>query len=464
MDADQHWQMRLRQLEDREHQFLQGLDDMDPDEMRWLVRFLIDALTEERRRTLLAGYHEHLPAERMRPFLERFTPECIQLAILDLQATRDADGESLDSLTDTDLQGMSALEKWQMIAKEPRVLNSERTARELARLGLCFRSDLLDDAMLPRAVIEFPLYFRLQEALRQLPPTEIPRLADLAAASVPAMDRLPPAEAGERLAGLRQEIAKAAGFTAPLQELLGASMDRLPREFFPPGGSEVVSPDQLTEALRQLEGHSPEELRLNLQILADQLSLREAQALLGSHRSQYPSLSQMPSEVLRRLVATLVVHLAGRGLCDFNQRYRTGKFLAIPPVTSEVWNLLPQQARLGLLRQDNAAMDIAQIARHLARILLSHEYQALDDDKSQMAIVLSPLYQRLVQRLTHLDDQDGAPKLLALHQTATEQVLAMEQSPREGRGEMLDRIRRTIGAALGLSEEDLSGPRSTADH
>lgn len=226
----------------------------------------------------------------------------------------------------------------------------------------------------------------------------------------------------------------------------------------------MVSPDQLTEALRQLEGHSPEELRLNLQILADQLSLREAQALLGPHRSQYPSLNQMPSEVLRRLVATLVVHLAGRGLCDFNQRYRTGKFLAIPPVTSEVWNLLPQQARLGLLRQDNAAMDIAQIARHLARILLSHEYQALDDDKSQMAIVLSPLYQRLVQRLTHLDDQDGAPKLLALHQTATEQVLAMEQSPREGRGEMLDRIRRTIGAALGLSEEDLSGPRSTADH
>ena len=248
MDADQHWQMRLRQLEDREHQFLQGLDDLDPDEMRWLVRFLIDALTEERRRTLLAGYHEHLPAERMRPFLERFTPECIQLAILDLQATQDADGESLDSLTDTDLQGMSALEKWQMIAKEPRVLNSERTARELARLGLCFRSDLLDDAMLPRAVIEFPLYFRLQEALRQLPTTEIHRLADRAAASVPAMDRLPPAEAGERLAGLRQEIAKAAGFTAPLQELLGASMDRLPREFFPPGGSEVVSPDQLTEA------------------------------------------------------------------------------------------------------------------------------------------------------------------------------------------------------------------------
>ncbi|MBI2561089.1 MAG: hypothetical protein HYW08_01485 [candidate division NC10 bacterium] len=463
METDQHWETRLRQLEDREQLFLQGLDDMDPDEMRWLVRFLMDALTEERWRPLLAGYHEHLPAERMRQFLERFIPECIQLAALDLQARRDADGEGLHSLTDTDLQGMSALEKWQLIAKEPRVLDPERTARELARLALCFQSDLLNDAMLPRAVIEFPLYFRMQEALRQLPATEIHRLADHAAASVPALDRLPPAEAGERLAGLRQEIAKAAGFTAPLQELLGASMDRLPGEFFPPGGPEEVSPDQLAEAARQLEGHSPEELRLNLQILADQLSLPEAQVLLGPHQSEYPSLSQMPTEVLRRVVATLVVHLAGRGPCDFIQRYRRGKFLAVPPVTSEVWNLLPQEGRLGLLRQDNAAMDLAQIARHLARILLSHEYQALDDDKSQMAIVLSPLYQRLVQRLTRLADQDGAPTLLALTQTVTEQVLAMEQSPREGRGEMLDRIRRSIGGALGPSEEDFSGLRSAPD-
>lgn len=463
MEADQHWETRLRQLEDREHQFLQGLEDMDPDEMRWLVRFLMDALTEERRRTLLAGYHEHLPAERMRQFLERFIPECFQLATLDLQARREANGEGLHSLTDTDLQGMSALEKWQLIAKEPRVLDPDRTARELARLALCFQSDLLDDAMLPRAVIEFPLYFRLQEALRQFPAAEIHRLADHAAASVPALDRLPPAEAGERLAGLRHEIAKAAGFTTPLQELLGASMDRLPREFFPPGGPEEASPDQLAEAARQLEGHSPEELRLNLQVLADQLSLREAQVLLGPHQSEYPTLGQMPSEVLRRLVATLVVHLAGRGLCDFIQRYRTGKFLAIPPVTSEVWNLLPREGRLGLLRQDNAAMDLVQIARHLARILLSHTYQALDDDKSQMAIVLSPLYQRLVQRLTRLDDQDGAPRLLALNQAVTQQVLVMEQSPREGRGEGLDRVRRSIGGALGLSEEDLSGPRSAPD-
>ena len=455
--------MRVRMLEEREHQLIEGLDAMGLDEIRWTVRLLADALTEDRWRTLLAGYHELLPVERTRGFLQEFIPQCTQLAILDLHATRGAEADSLQSLTDTDLQSMSAMEKWQVIAREPRALDPDRIARELARLALCLQSDLLYDAMLPRAAIEFPFYFRLQETLRRLPPSEIYRLSDLAAASVPAMERLPAAEAAERLAGLRQEIARAAGCTAPVQELLGASMDRLPKEFFPPAGPQVVSPDHLAETVRQLEGLPPEKLRLNLQILGDQLSLREYQELLGPTRSQYPSLGQMPAEALRRLVATLAVHLGVRSLCDFIQRYRSGKFLAVPPVTGEVWSLLPQAERLALLGRDNAAMDIAQVARHLARILLSHEYQILDDDRAQMAIVTSPFYQSLVQRLIRLGDRDGAPKLLALNLTVTGMVLAMEQSPREGRAEALHQIRCSIGMALGLSEAQVSALGGKAD-
>jgi hypothetical protein len=233
-------------------------------------------------------------------------------------------------------------------------------------------------------------------------------------------------------------------------------MDRLPKEYFPPAGPERVPPDRLVEAARQLEGFSPEELRLNLQILADQLSLREFQDLLGPMRSQFPSLSQMPPEALRRFVATIACHLGNRSLSDFIQRYRTGKFLALPCVTSEVWNLLPQRERLGLLERDNAAMDIAQVGRHLAKILMSQDYQTLDDAKAQMAIVTSPLYQDLVQRLTRLGDRDGVPMLLSLNQSVTRMVLAMEQAPREGRGEVMEKIRRIIGGALGLSETELS--------
>ena len=458
MDAEQHWNMRLRQLEEREHQFMLGLDEKDPDEMRWVVRFLADALTEERWRTLLAGYHESLPPDRMRQFLERFIPECTQLGVLDLHATRGAAEESLQSLADTDLQSMPAMEKWQLIAREPRVLDPHRTAREIARLAFCLQPDLLDDPMLPRAVIEFPFYFRLQVALQQLPVSKIYRLADAAAASLPALERLPGAEAVERLANLRQEIVRAAGFSSPVQEFLGASMDLLPREFFPAAIHEKIPEDRLAERLREIESLSLQDLRLSLQVQSDQLSLQEFQELLGPTRSQYPSVGQMPVDELRRLVATLDIHLEDRGVCDFIQRYRRGKFLAIPPITGEVWNLLPRLDRLRLLQRDNAEMDIAQMARHLAKILLSHEYRRLDTTEAQLALVLSPRYQNLVERLTRLGGENGDPKIVALNHAVTEMVLTMEESPREGRAEKLDQIRRFIGETIGLSEQDLAAP------
>ncbi|MEK7205320.1 MAG: hypothetical protein AAB254_07395, partial [candidate division NC10 bacterium] len=194
MDADQHVDMRIRQQEERERDLLEGLDDMGLEELRWTVRYLADSLSGERWQTVLAGYHEHLAVDRTRSLLERLVRECTQLAILDLDAKRGAAADRLQGLSDTDLQSMSLMEKWEMIAADPRGLDPGRLARELARLALCFQPDLLHDAMLPRAVIEFPFYFKLQEALRRLPPDEISRLSDLAAASVPAMKGLPTAE------------------------------------------------------------------------------------------------------------------------------------------------------------------------------------------------------------------------------------------------------------------------------
>jgi hypothetical protein len=456
MDAEQNWNMRRRLLEEREHQFMQSLNELGPDEMRWLIRYLADALTEERWRTLLAGYDESLPLEQTRQFLEGFIPECTRLGILDLQAKRDAEAESLQSLTDTDLQSMSAMEKWQMMAREPRDLDPYRTARELARLAFCFEPDLLHDAMLPRAAIEYPFYFRLQKGLRRLPQTDIYRLADAAAASLPAVEQLPAAKRAERLASIRRDIAQAAGFMVPVEELLGASMQVLPREFFPSSERQEMPEDRLAERLRQLEGLLPEDLRLRLQVQSDQLSLRESQELLDPYRSQYASIGQMPVETLRRLVTTLDVHLQGRSVCDFFQRYRTGKFLTTPPVTAEVWNLLPQEDRQQLLAQDDAQMDIAQMARHLAKILSSREYRMLDDAASQMTILISPRYLNLVQRLTRLGEENGKPKIVTLNHSITRRMLEMEQSPREERAEKLDRIRRLIGETLGLSEQDMA--------
>jgi hypothetical protein len=96
-------------------------------------------------------------------------------------------------------------------------------------------------------------------------------------------------------------------------------------------------------------------------------------------------------------------------------------------------------------------MDLPQTARHLIRFLLSREYQLLDDAETQKAIAISPLYQDLVQQLIRLGDQEGEPGVLSLNRAVTRLALDMEQSPREGRGELLEEIRRRIGRALGLS-------------
>ena len=105
-------------------------------------------------------------------------------------------------------------------------------------------------------------------------------------------------------------------------------------------------------------------------------------------------------------------------------------------------------------------MDIAQVARHLAKLLFSHEYQMLDDTVSQFTIVISPLYQNLVDQLTRLAEEIGEPRIVGLNRTVTGLVLAMEESPREGRAEQLDQIRQFIGQTLGLSAQDMVALRA----
>jgi hypothetical protein len=84
----------------------------------------------------------------------------------------------------------------------------------------------------------------------------------------------------------------------------------------------------------------------------------------------------------------------------------------------------------------------------------------LDDTASQAAIVVSPGYQDLAQRLTRLGEENGEPRIVALNRTVTGLVLAMEESPREGRAEVLDHIQRLIAEALGLSRQDMAALRA----
>lgn len=451
MDTAQQWVMRRRQLEARQHDLLAALPTLGPDEIRWTVRFLADGLTRERRATLLAGYHEELAPEGARGFLGDLIPEVTRLGLLDLEAVREAIPESLGSLTDTDLQGMSALEKWALIAEEPAGLDAERLARELARLALCLTPDLLADPTLPRAAVEFPVYFRVQEALRALPEAELSRLAARAAGELAAIARLGAEEAATRLGGLCNAIGRAAGLTGPLQEQVGTSMARLPRAFFPPGPEPEDAAGAVDAAIQELEDRSPAELRQVLRSLADRLSLRELQELLGPARTAYPSLESIPAEPLRRLVAAVVVRTASRSPGDVLGRYRAGRLLARPAVHPEVWALLSLEERARLLDEDTAALDAAQAARHLARVLCSPDYRTLDDGAAQDALTTSAPYQERVEALLRLRAPDGAPALPALAQRVSRLALGMEQAPRAEREEALGRIRRQIAEALGES-------------
>lgn len=452
MDTAQHWAMRRRQLEARQHELLATLPAMGPDEIRWTVRFLADGLTRERRWSLLAGYHEDLGPERARSVLEDLIREVTRLGLLDLEAVREATPDSLGSLTDTDLQGMSALEKWGLIAAEPARMDAERLARELARLALCFTPDLLADPTLPRAAVEFPVYFRVQEALCALPEAELSRLAAWVAGEMAAIARLGVEEAATRLGGLCNAIGSAAGLTGPLQEQVGASMARLPRAFFPPGPEPEDAAGAIDAATQALEDRSPAELRQVLRSLADRLSLRELQELLGPARTAYPSLESIPAEPLRRLVAAVVVRTSGRIPGDVLGRYRAGRLLARPAVHPEVWALLSLEERARLVDEDTAALDAAQAARHLARLLCSPDYRTLEDGDAQDALTASAPYQERVEALLQLRTPDGAPALPPLAQQVSRLALSMEQAPRAEREEALGRIRQQIAEALGRPE------------
>lgn len=458
MDEDRIWQMKRHQIEDREKLLLQELDGMGHDEMRWTVRLLADCLSGEQRQELLAGYHEDLRADAMQDFLRRFIPRYAQVALLDLTAKAARGGTGLEGLTEEDLQNIPAIEKWELTQSAPRSLTPIQVCRELARLVMCLQYDLLFDPELGKAAIEFPLYFRLQEALGRLATPDLYDLADRIANQVNELRRQPHGVAAQRLVQVREEIVRASKIQGSLEELLGRPMERLPREYFQPSepGLAPGKPSPERAMPKGLSALSRDELRLNLQVWSDLLSLAETEEVLGPYRARYPSIGQMPDDDLRRLVADIMPRVENRTPCDFIQRHRTGRLLATPGFHPQVWEMLPRMRRLELLEGDDAALDVAQATRHLAKIFLSHSYETLVDAEAQASLVAWPLYSALIHRLIQELARPGdAAKLMDLHRAVTHMVLNMEEAPRPQRPQHLSKIRQTIGASLDISDQTI---------
>jgi hypothetical protein len=116
--------------------------------------------------------------------------------------------------------------------------------------------------------------------------------------------------------------------------------------------------------------------------------------------------------------------------------------------------------RLSLLEQDNDRMDLAQISRHLAKIFLSPEYRRLFDPEAQLATLESQGYQQLVGKLLmELGRPEEGRRLRALNRVISRMMLEAEATLEADREERLLQIRKVIGTALDLPDEQIFAGR-----
>jgi hypothetical protein len=160
MDHHARIESKRRHVRQRAQDLLERVGRMDDEELRWTVRLFVDCLPPEQRAACLGAYDERWPIEERRAFVAAFVPRYTALALAALDRAEAAGADSLASLTDEDLQGMSLAEKWALLAQGPDGCRSDQLRRELARLFMCKSYDLFHDAGLSEAAVEYPAYHR----------------------------------------------------------------------------------------------------------------------------------------------------------------------------------------------------------------------------------------------------------------------------------------------------------------
>jgi len=450
MDEHPRIEPQSRYIQSRAEDLLSRIESMTDEELRWTVRLFADCLDPTEREGLLREYNEYLPLEHLQRFVSGFIPRYTERALADLDAKRTSEGSRPDELTDEELQSMSLAEKWSLLEQHPGALVGYKLRRELARLFMCGNYDLYHGSSLSESSVEFPIYHQVQERLMALPEERLLALAATVRQMTAGLDRLEPAQAEDALVRIRSAIGEAVDVHQPLESLVAGRMAKLPLVAEP---TTAELPADVKEAIATM---SAEELKRSLFVLLDLMTLEELRRDLSSFQGQYPSLHDIPPEILAALVPTIAAKLGDRRLIDFADRYRTGRMLASPPVGDQVWKLLPLTERLTLVEQDNDRMDLAQIARHLAKIFLSLEYRHLSDPETQVAILESKAYQRLVNMLfLEFGRPEEGRRLRELNRVVSRMMLESEASPEVDQEGRLLQIRKVIGTALDLPDEQI---------
>jgi len=454
MDEHPRIEPQRRYIQARAEDLLGRIESMTDEELRWTVRLFADCLDPIEREELLRGYNEYLGLEDLQQFVHRFIPKYTERALADLESKRMADGSRPDELTDEELQSMSVAEKWDLLNHHPRRLVGYKLRRELARLFMCGNYDLYHDSGLSESSVEFPIYHQMQERLMGLPEDHVLALATLVQELTAGLDHLMPQQADEVLVSIRSAIGEIVDVRQPMESLVAGRMAKLPL---------VVEPTtaELSADVKEAIGTmTPEELKRSLFVLLDLMTLEELRRDVSPLQGQYPSVHDIPPEILAGLVPTIAAKLGDRSLCDFADRYRSGRMLAMPPVGEQVWSLLPMDERLTLLEQDNDRMDLAQISRHLAKIFLSPEYRVLFDPEAQISILESKGYQRLVGKLLlEFGRPEEGRRLRELNRVVSRMTLEVEATPEADRENRHLQVRKVIGTALELPDDQIFASR-----
>ncbi|MCL5966944.1 MAG: hypothetical protein M1550_07080 [Deltaproteobacteria bacterium] len=439
-------------LEDRSANLLSNLDELGDPQLRYTVRIFGDCLDEATRTRLLGNYSEYWTEKEIREFVKRFVPAYTDYALAELEEKK-RDGERFDPpwLTQEEYQEMAVREKWPRIAAHLDDVTPLQLRREIAKAGLLFRPYMLSDTGFNEGVLEFALYFDLLDRLAPLPVEAIRRVA---AAIAPLVERAVAAGAGEECEGILREIrliaGGAAGFDADPETLIGPVMERYPREG-PPGW-------KLRELRQTLETMTLKDLRLSAFVHLDLLTMEETREIVAPFLIRWPSFFDIPSKYLRDLILAIADRIPDRALTFFFERYSGGHMAMIPPASFLVWKLMPEEEKIARLREDNAKMDQAMMARHLARYLLSASPSELSDAGRQIALLMDDNFSsNHGSILKSLGGDAGAERLKRLYDEVSILSLRMMSAPESERGNLYRDIQAHIAAAAGMPPKTSEG-------
>ena len=437
-------------LEDRSANIMANLEKLGEGHLRFTMRIFGDCLEEEGRGKLLKEYTEYRTEKELRAFAKEFIPAYTEYAIAELLEKK-KDGERFvpPYLTQEEYQEMAVREKWPKILEFLEEVPPLQLRREVARMGMLFRPYMLSDPGFNEGVLEFALYFDLLDRLAGV------QAGDLRAAAreiAPLVARAVSAKSIEEcekiLPRIRTIAARIAGLPADPETLLGPGMERYPREA-PPGWHH-------RELRMTLETMSLKDLRLSALVHMDILTTEETREIVSPFMTRFPSFYEIPGNFLRELILAIAQSVSDRLITYFFDRYSTGRMAMTKPISFFVWKLSPEEEKLRLLREDNARMDSAMMARHLARFLHSSSPAELGDAGRQISFLTKEKFisnhGSILKKSVDGQEGEGVKRL---YDQVTVAALRMMSSGAKERQERFDAIRAMIAENTGIPLDTL---------